>query len=72
MNLKKTRLVVHPEHDRYFGIGTGGTEPGEITIAIKDDLVEAALQVPGTPFLDATVAVGLRVRYRCPRIPGNE
>ena len=71
MNLEKARLVIHPEHDRYFGIGAGGTEPGEITIAVEDDFVEAALQVPGTPFLDAAVAIGLRVRYRYPRIPGN-
>lgn len=57
---------MHPEHDRYFGIGTDSAEPGEIPVAVKDDLVEASLQVPGAPFLDAAVAIGLGVRYRRP------
>ena len=67
MNPKHARLVVfHPEHDDYLRISTGDAKFCEIPVAVEDDLVNTALQVPRMPLPDTAVHVGLRVRHGRP------
>lgn len=71
MNPEEVKIVFHPEQNNYLGVGSDGTQPGEIPVTVEDDPVKASLQVPRLPFHDATVAIGLRLRNGQPGISGS-
>jgi hypothetical protein len=70
MYAKQERPVFHPEHDDYLRVGADSAQTGEIAVTIEINPVESLVQVPRMPFLDAPVAVGLRLRDGRPGISG--
>jgi len=63
MNPQHVRLVFRPEHDDYLRVSAGDAKPGEIPVAVEDNLINASPQVPRMPFPDAAVPVSLRIRH---------